>query len=382
MTTKPKPFSNQSALSLLKPSASIFYIAIGLEILVMISPAAFYFYSLYGPALNFLDRWPGTAWLTQFFLPHISTTRSVVLNALAKIGGTSIVIGIIVFSAAAIQIYNAKFRRRGLVTNGLYRYSRHPQYVGLALVGLGALLLWPRFMVLIAYVLMLFLYRSLAISEERRCVAGFGSRYREYQDHTERFLPMFPPWKLFAAIGITQPSVQPRRSWLLHTIATLMVCLALAFGLREYSLANITARYQAQNAVLSPALLSDHELLAAYHTTLNEPGIRQIISSNTETPLLIHVVPEAWHLADLPLEAKSVRGGHDTPEDFNRRYYKVLFSRVRSHQTHASGKAIVRSAYGIEPLRLVNVDIASGTTVAAVSPPAHVRWGDISTPLF
>lgn len=381
MATKPKPFSNHNPANLLKP-ASLFYVAIGLEILFMISPAALYFYSLYGPALNFLDQWSGTAWLSQFFLPHISTTRSAVLNALPKVGGASLMIGIIVFVAAAIQIYNAKFRRLGLVTNGLYRYSRHPQYVGLALLGLGALLLWPRFLVLIAYVLMLFLYRSLAASEERRCEAGFGDRYREYENQTDRFLPVFPPWKSFAAIGITQPSVQPRRSWLLQTIATLMVCLAMAFGLREYALANITAHYQTRAAVLSPALLSDHELLVSYRTALNEPGIRQIMSSNTETPLLIHVVPEAWHLADLPLEAESVHGGHDTPENFDRRYYKVLFSRVRSHQAHAAEKTIVRSAYGIQPLRLVSVDIRTGTITATVTPPAHVRWGDISTPLF
>lgn len=382
MTTTPKSDSTSFIVNLLKPAACLFYLAIGLEILFMISPAALYFYTLYGPALNFLDQWTGTAWLTQFFLPHISTTRSVVLNALSKVGGISMLTGIVVFLAAAIQIYAAKFRHRGLVTTGLYRYCRHPQYVGLALVGLGALLLWPRFLVLIAYVLMLFLYRSLAALEERRCLAGFGDRYREYEDHTERFLPVLPHWKSFATVGIANPLVPSRRSSVVYVIAGVMVSLALAFGLREYSLASITAHYQDQAVVLSPARLSDHELLAAYHAALSEAGIRQITSSSSETPLLIHVVPKAWHLADLPLEIGSVHGGHDTPEDFDRRCYKVLFSRVRSHEAHATGKAIVRSAYGLEPLRLVEVNIETGAITAAASPPAHVRWGDISTPLF
>jgi len=381
MTTNPKSDLTNFIVNLFKPAACLFYLAIGLEILFMISPAALYFYTLYGPALNFLDQWTGTAWLTQFFLPHISTTRSAILNALPWIGGICMLIGIVVFLAAAIQIYTAKLRRCGLVTTGLYRYSRHPQYVGLALLGLGALLLWPRFLVLIAYVLMLFLYRSLAALEERRCVAGFGERYREYEIHTERFLPVLQPWKLFATVGIANQWMPFRRA-ALGAIAGIIISLALAFGLREYSLASITAHYQAQAAVLSPARLSDHELLAAYQTALNEAGIRQITSSTSETPLLIHVVPKAWHLADLPLETKSVRGGHDTPDDFDRRRYKVLFSRVRSHEAHASGKAIVRSAYGLDPLRLVEVNIETGTITAAVSPPAHVRWGDISTPLF
>lgn len=377
MTTNPKSDLTGFIVNLLKPAACLFYLAIGLEILFMISPAALYFYTLYGPALNFLDQWTGAAWLTQFFLPHISTTRSVVLNMLPMVGGTVTLVGTVVFLVAAIQIYTAKFRRRGLVTTGLYRYCRHPQYVGLALLGLGTLLLWPRFMVLIAYVLMLFLYRSLAALEERRCAAGFGDRYREYEEHTERYLPVVRPRKLFATVGMVKPSVPSRRSSLPGAIAGIMVSLALAFGLREYSLASITAHYQTQAAVLSPARLSDHELLAAYHTALNEAGIRQITSSTSETPLLIHVVPKEWHLADLPLEIGSVNGGHDTPDDFDRRRYKVLFSRVRSHEVHASGKAIVRSAYGLDPLRLVEVNIETGAITAAVSPPVHVRSGAI-----
>src|SRR5918992_3958554 len=70
----------------LRGAAWLFYAIFVLEILFMISPAALYFYSVYGPALNFLDASPATAWLTQFFLPHISTTASPVLNGLGELG--------------------------------------------------------------------------------------------------------------------------------------------------------------------------------------------------------------------------------------------------------------------------------------------------------
>jgi protein-S-isoprenylcysteine O-methyltransferase Ste14 len=384
MTTNPKPNLTFIPANLLKPVAYLFYLAIGLEILFMISPAAFYFYASYGPVLSVLNHWAATSWLTQFFLPHISTTRSAVLNALPWVGGISLLIGAIVFLAAAMQIYGAKLRRRGLVTTGLYGYCRHPQYVGLAVLGLGALLLWPRFLVLIAYLLMLFLYRSLAALEECRCKTLFGARYRDYEEHTQRFLAFRLPRDDLAIVS----PVEGGNPWMRFSrsasglIAGIAFCVVLAFGAREYSLASISALYQDHAAVLSPALLSDRELLAAYHTALKEIGDRQVTYGIGEAPLLVHVVPEEWHLADLPLETKSVHGGHETPADFDRRYYKVLFSRARSHDIHATGKNILRSAYGLEPLQLVEVDIESGRIIAANIPPEHVRWGDIPTPLF
>ena len=69
--------------------------------------------SVDGPALSFLDRSPATAWLTQFFLPHISVTASPVLNALGGLGGLLLLVGTLVFLAGAVPLYWAKLRRRG-----------------------------------------------------------------------------------------------------------------------------------------------------------------------------------------------------------------------------------------------------------------------------
>jgi protein-S-isoprenylcysteine O-methyltransferase Ste14 len=139
--------------------------------------------------LQIFDRWAGTAWLTQFFLPHISKTTSPPLNPLHGLAWPLILIGTGLFLGSAIPLYWAKFRRQGAVTTGLYTFIRHPQYVGLALLGLGTLLLWPRFLVLITYVTMLFLYTRLASWEEAQCLAHYGESYRAYQERTGRFLP-------------------------------------------------------------------------------------------------------------------------------------------------------------------------------------------------
>lgn len=345
-----------------KRVAHLLYAAIGLEILFMISPAGLYFYTGYGPVLDFLNRWPATAWLTQFFLPHLSTTRSVLLNAVPWVGGIAIVTGIGLFFVAAAPLYRAKISQRGMVATGPYRHFRHPQYLGLAVLGFGALLVWPRFLVLLAYVSMLLMYRSLAAHEERRCEARFGASYRKY---LQRTTDIFPLSGCSLVTGVT----------------AVILCLVLAFAVREYALANITASYQTHVVLLSPARLSDWELLAAYGVACGEAGVEPLCAGDSEAALIVHVVPQSWRLADLPLDSQAVQSGHDTPADFDRHRYQLLFSRPRSHKPGATGKDILRSAYGLSPLRLVEVDIESGAAAVSV-PPQNVHWGDIPTPLF
>ena len=47
------------------------YCLIGIEIIIMISPFALYFYSVYAPILNLLASSQLTSWTTEFFLPHM-----------------------------------------------------------------------------------------------------------------------------------------------------------------------------------------------------------------------------------------------------------------------------------------------------------------------
>src|SRR5665647_531610 len=53
-------------------ATGIAYLLIAVEIIIMISPFALYFYAVYGPILNFLASFPLTRWTTEFFLPHMS----------------------------------------------------------------------------------------------------------------------------------------------------------------------------------------------------------------------------------------------------------------------------------------------------------------------
>lgn len=51
-------------------AAVVFYFVIGLEILIMISPTAGFFYAAFNPFLLSLAQSPATRWLTAFFLRH------------------------------------------------------------------------------------------------------------------------------------------------------------------------------------------------------------------------------------------------------------------------------------------------------------------------
>jgi len=57
--------------SWLLAATGIAYLLIGIEIIIMISPFALYFYAVYGPILHFLTSSSLTRWTTEFFLPHM-----------------------------------------------------------------------------------------------------------------------------------------------------------------------------------------------------------------------------------------------------------------------------------------------------------------------
>ena len=76
-----------------------------------------------------------------------------------------------------------------IVTNGPYRISRNPMYVGLTLVYIGLSLLtrmaWP--LVLLPIVLAA-LYVFVIRREERYLRAAFGEEYRMYQQRVRRWI--------------------------------------------------------------------------------------------------------------------------------------------------------------------------------------------------
>ena len=111
----------------------LLYFVIALEVLIMISPFAAFFYAVFNPVLLFLARWPASRWLAAFFLPHMVLPPGLFLKVIRVSGSVFFVVGTIVFLVCAGQVYSHKLFRRGPALGGLYRPIRHPQYLALAI---------------------------------------------------------------------------------------------------------------------------------------------------------------------------------------------------------------------------------------------------------
>jgi len=169
-------------------SVALFFV-IALEIMIMISPFAFFFYSVFNPVYKFIDQYALTRWLTGFFLPHMILPRTLFLKTVRISGSVFFIVGALTFIICALQVYMGKIFKWGVARAGLYKYIRHPQYLALALWGTGMAVLWPRFIVLASLSVMLILYYFLASDEEKRMLEQYGESYLSYMKITGMFLP-------------------------------------------------------------------------------------------------------------------------------------------------------------------------------------------------
>jgi hypothetical protein len=111
------------------------------------------------------------------------------LTIVRILGSAFFVGGMLIFLVCAGQVYVGKLLKKGVATKGLYTIIRHPQYLGLGLAALGLAIMWPRFLTLTLFAIMLFLYYLLAKDEERRMTNRFGESYIAYMSRTGMFLP-------------------------------------------------------------------------------------------------------------------------------------------------------------------------------------------------
>lgn len=78
---------------------------------------------------------------------------------------------------------------RALVTHGLYRYSRNPMYVAMALVLLGvAVTVGASLALLVPAAFLVIIDRRFIRAEERQLEALFGEEYRAYCRRVRRWL--------------------------------------------------------------------------------------------------------------------------------------------------------------------------------------------------
>ena len=212
-------------------SALVLYFVIAFEVLIMISPFAGFFYTVFNPVLLAFAQHPATRWLSAFYLPHMVLPQDPFLQFLRVSGSVLFLFGMLLFLFCAGQIYTAKFRKRGAVVGGPYSWIRHPQYLALAIAGLGLSILWPRFLTVILWLAMALVYYGLAKDEERRMLNSDEAAYRGYMQKTGMFLPR--PF---------ERAIAPRSAAGKVLLAALLASVVLggAFLLRSYTIGQLT----------------------------------------------------------------------------------------------------------------------------------------------
>jgi protein-S-isoprenylcysteine O-methyltransferase Ste14 len=102
-------------------------------------------------------------------------------------------IGVLLVVLGWKEIYRHYWRQETgegrLVTGGIYRHIRHPQYTGFFLITFGILCEWATLPLLVMWPTLLVVYYRLARKEERDMEQEFGAAYRRYKARTGMFLP-------------------------------------------------------------------------------------------------------------------------------------------------------------------------------------------------
>ena len=231
-----KPHQVTSARVFSVATIGAFLIAIS-EMVFMASPFAAYFYSAYSPILTWTENHPSLIWLTDFFAPHLSTPGFAWFGALVRLPRYLVLIGLASFAVHAVYLYWMKFARKKVATGLLYRYVRHPQYLSFAVAGFGLVFLWPRFINLLLFFLMLIGYYALARSEEERVHHQHGEQYLLYKQRTAMFIPGRIGERLAETVFGWLPSTSMRGYAAL--VLLLVMGLTCSFLLRAESIKNL-----------------------------------------------------------------------------------------------------------------------------------------------
>lgn len=391
----------------LKWILSALYGLVMIEVIVMISPFAFYWYSLYAPTLQGLHRWRATAWMEAFFLPHSVITTSPLLEFLRwRLGTYAFSLGILAFLFCAAQIYGAKLLRRGAVRSWIYSHIRHPQYLSLAIAGFGLLTMWPRIIILVLYLGMLFIYFFLARFEENQMLARYPE-YDSYRHRTAMFIPGDPGGRLFRLFFGQMKS--PALARALASVAIVALVLGGALLLRRYTIGHSATTLLPEDRTMAIAIwpMPPEQLNRLVSTALADTRIRAALGKESGAAFTAHVLPENYGMINMfadvgtdhrmfsrirlrrfsylltfvfPFFGPNMRTMiMGSPED----QYRVVFSRVdEPGEAPLAVVNVTDLTAKMTPVVIADIRGLAAAPQNVVIPPRRSFWGDITMPMF
>lgn len=117
---------------------------------------------------------------TVFSFPLLGHTFA--MNLWMLIGAIITVIGMAIVAVGWTTIYKTD---KDLVTNGIYKYSRHPQYLGIIMIAVGWFIGWPTVLTGLMLPIVVYEYLRLSRSEEEEVAEEIGEdKYQAYRENT------------------------------------------------------------------------------------------------------------------------------------------------------------------------------------------------------
>lgn len=101
-----------------------------------------------------------------------------------------IALGLGLVAVGWAQVFGARYELR---TSGIYRFVRHPQYLGLILVIVALNIQWPTILTLAMAPVLIIMYVRQARREDKELEARFGRAFAAYATRVPAFIPRLRP---------------------------------------------------------------------------------------------------------------------------------------------------------------------------------------------
>ncbi len=92
------------------------------------------------------------------------------------------------FSLGRYTKFGLPSEKTELITKGIYRFSRHPMYLGLLLLTFGSALYLSHWLIIVLSFETIFLHHKIVIAEEEFLALAFKEKWVEYKNKVNRYI--------------------------------------------------------------------------------------------------------------------------------------------------------------------------------------------------
>lgn len=132
----------------------------------------------------------GTTFFIQFVL-NLNQFKSIMLiNIISYIlfGAGLIIIGISLSNLGSSTTVGIPEKKTEFKTNGLYKISRNPMYLGFNCLSIAAILHTMNFIVLAVSIYSIVVHHIIILGEEKFLMKEFGNDYKQYCSSVRRYI--------------------------------------------------------------------------------------------------------------------------------------------------------------------------------------------------